>query len=249
MTPGNAWITGAGKGIGRALALHLARDGWRVAVSARTAADLEALADEGPPGAIRPFVLDVTDRDRTAATLDAIEADLGPLDLAVFNAGTHAPESDAIVSATAFRYLLEINVMGVVYGLEAVLPAMTARRWGHVGIVSSLAGYRGLPTAAAYGASKAALINMAEALQPELRQQGVRLQLINPGFVDTPLTERNDFPMPCLISADRAARYIVDGLSSSRFEISFPRGFALLMKILRLLPDRLYLAATRRLVK
>ncbi len=249
MTPGVAWITGAGRGIGRALALALAREGWRVAASARTAADLDSLAAQAPANSVLPLILDVTDRASMGPAVRRIEAELGPLDLAVMNAGTHAPDSTESVSSDAFRYLLDINVMGVVNGLEAVLPGMRARRRGRVAVVSSLAGYRGLPSASAYGATKAALINMAEALEPELRRDGIRLSLINPGFVDTPLTRRNDFPMPFLISAERAAHDIIVGLSSSRFEIAFPWRFAFLMKCLRLLPNRLYLAMTRRLVR
>ena len=249
MTPGVAWITGAGRGIGRALALALAREGWRVAASARTAADLDSLAAQAPANSVLPLVLDVTDRASMGPAVRRIEAELGPLDLAVMNAGTHAPDSAESVSSDVFRYLLDINVMGVVNGLEAVLPGMRARRRGRVAVVSSLAGYRGLPSASAYGATKAALINMAEALEPELRRDGIRLSLINPGFVDTPLTRRNDFPMPFLISAERAAHDIMVGLSSSRFEIAFPWRFAFLMKCLRLLPNRLYLAMTRRLVR
>jgi short-subunit dehydrogenase len=150
-------------------------------------------------------------------------------------------------SSATVRALLDINVMGVAHGLEAVLPRLIARRSGRVAIVASLAGYRGLPTAAAYGASKAALINMAEGLRPELAVHGVTLQLINPGFVKTPMTDQNRFPMPFLVSADQAAAAILRGMQSNRFEITFPFLFAWLMKLVRIIPDRIYFYVTRRI--
>jgi len=136
-----------------------------------------------------------------------------------------------------------------VNGLSHIMPRFISRGRGHIAVVASVAGYRGLPTSAAYGATKAGLINMCEALKPELERHGVRLTLINPGFVETPLTDKNDFPMPFLISVDEAVNHIVRGLQSSRFETAFPRRFAFLMKILRILPDRLFFFVTRRMVR
>jgi short-subunit dehydrogenase len=150
-------------------------------------------------------------------------------------------------SSATLRALLDINVMGTAHGLEAVLPRLIARKSGRVVIVASMAGYRGLPTAAAYGASKAALINMAEALRPELAMQGVILQVVNPGFVKTPMTAQNRFPMPFLVTAEQAAAAILRGLRSDRFEITFPARFAFLMKLVRLIPDRIYFYFTRRI--
>ena len=245
---GTAWITGAGKGIGRALAARLAGDGWTVCASARTASDLETLAAECPAGRIHCYVLDITDEAATRSVLQTITKNIGPPDLVVLNAGTHIPVSAKDLEAAPFRRLVETNVMGTVYGLVAALDVMRGRGGGHIAVVSSLAGYRGLPTSAAYGASKAALINMCEALRPEMEALGIKLQLINPGFVETPLTDKNDFPMPFLISVDAAVEHIVRGLGSSRFEISFPRRFALIMKFLRILPDRLFFAVTRRMM-
>ena len=139
--------------------------------------------------------------------------------------------------------------MGTVHCLEAVLPDMLSRRAGHIAVVASLAGYRGLPTAAAYGMTKAGLINMAEALQPELAASNVKLQIVNPGFVRTPLTDLNTFPMPFLIDADKAAEAFYKGLQSNRFEIVFPRRFAYLMKAFRLMPYGLALRLSKRLVR
>lgn len=165
-----------------------------------------------------------------------IERDFGHNDPAVLNAGTHEPMPAAKFSAAIVQRLLHINVMGVANGLEAILPLLIARSAGRVGIVTSLAGFGGLPSAAAYDASKAALINMAEALRPELQEKGVILQLITPGFVKTPLTDMNDFEMPFLVFAPDAAEAILRGLKSDRFEIAFPGTFVRLMKLLRLLP-------------
>ncbi len=241
------WITGAGKGIGRAVARRLAQDGWTVAASARTEDDLASLASEFPPGRVHPYPLDVADLGRTEATLKRIERDLGALDLAVLNAGTHISFGAKDFSVEAFRQLVETNLMGTVHGLAQVIPGFIARRRGHIAVVASLAGYRGLPTAAAYGATKAGLINMCEALKPELDLHGVRLTLINPGFVETPLTDRNTFPMPFLISVEAAADEIIRGLTRAKFEVAFPGRFVVLMKMLRLLPDRLFFALTRRM--
>lgn len=251
LAPGLLWLTGASAGIGRALALRLARDGWRVAASARRAEELAALqaAASGLPGEIRPYPLDVTDGAAVATCVAAIERDMGPIDLAVLNAGTHKPMPAEHFSTATLRALMEINLFGVAHGLEALLPRMIARGRGRVALVASLAGYSGLPSAAAYGASKAALINMAEAMRPELLAKGVVLQVINPGFVKTPLTDRNDFPMPFLIDAEEAAAAIGRGLKSDRFEIAFPWLFARLMKLLRALPYRLFFPLTQRLVR
>lgn len=250
MTWRTAWCTGAGKGIGCALALRLAREGCRVAVSARTDSDLVALANEakGLRGEVLPFPLDVTDEQAVARAVDNIEETMGPLDLAVFNAGNHIPVRAEELSVKPFRDLVEINIMGVVHGVTAVLPRFIERRRGHVALVASVAGYRGLPTAAAYGASKAALINMAESLEPELDRYGVRISVINPGFVRTPLTDRNTFPMAFRIEADDAAEPMFRGLSRGCFEIAFPRRFVWGLKLLRCLPYGLYFPLVRRLV-
>ncbi|HEV7372470.1 SDR family NAD(P)-dependent oxidoreductase [Arenibaculum sp.] len=242
-----AWVTGAGSGIGAAVARRLAAQGWRVAISARTASDLDLLAtgDEY----LVPVPLDVTDAAAVHDAAGRIEATLGALDLAVFNAGTHQPMGAADFSADTARRLMEVNFMGVVHGLEAVLPRLRARRRGTVAVVASVAGYRGLPSAAAYAPTKAALISLCESLEPELRREGVALKLVNPGFVRTPLTDRNDFPMPFLIPADEAARRVVDGLRRPGFEIAFPRRFAYLLKLGRLLPNAVYLNLAGRLAK
>ena len=148
--------------------------------------------------------------------------------------------SAAEFTAEGLRDLIEINVMGTAACLEALMPRMIARGRGRIAVVASVAGYRGLPTSAYYGATKAALINLAESLRFDLARAGVTMQLIDPGFVKTPLTDRNEFPMPFLISAELAADRIASGLRSRRFEIAFPRRFVWMLKLLRCLPYALY---------
>ncbi len=243
------WITGAGKGIGRAVAERHAGDGWTVCVSARTESDLESLRKECGEDRVHAYPLDVTKAEDVEHCIDRIEAEVGPIDRAIFNAGTHKAESLEEFSVDSTRKLVEVNLMGVINGLAPILARFRNRKAGHVAVVASLAGYRGLPTAASYGATKAALINLCEALKPDLDAAGIRISLINPGFVKTPLTDRNDFPMPFLTPVDDAARAICKGLESSRFEITVPRRFAAIMKILRVLPDTLFFALTRRMVR
>ncbi len=233
------WITGASMGIGEALTLRLARDGAEVVASARSADRLAAIA-AGGNGRIVPWPLDITDAAAVAAAVAGIEAERGPIDVAVLNAGTHQPVSAAEFTADGLRQLIELNLFGTAACLEALMPRMIARGRGRIAVVASVAGYRGLPTSAYYGASKAALINLTESLKFDLDRAGVTLQLIEPGFVKTPLTDRNDFPMPFLISAELAADRIARGLKGSGFEIAFPTAFVLIMKLLRLLPYRLY---------
>jgi NAD(P)-dependent dehydrogenase (short-subunit alcohol dehydrogenase family) len=243
-----AWITGAGKGIGRSVALLLASQGWTVAISSRTASDLDAVVAEAAGGRVIAYPLDVTDEAEVARTFGAIEAEVGALDLVMLNAGTHIPVTAATFSSAPFRKLLDTNLMGVVHGLAAVMPRFLERKAGQIAVVASVAGFRGLPSSAAYGATKAGLINLCEALKPELAVSNVDLRVICPGFVETPLTAKNRFPMPFIVPAERAAREIVDGLAGSRFRIVFPKRMAFAMKVLGWLPDWLYFKATSRMV-
>jgi short-subunit dehydrogenase len=247
-TGGIAWVTGASSGIGRAVALKLADDGWQVAASARSEDKLSALAGERP-GRIHPHPVDVTDGAAVRHVVDAIEQSLGPIGLALFSAGSYKRESARHFDTAALAEAMTLNVVGTGHSLEAVMRPMMARRAGQIAVVASVAGYFGLPGGGFYGASKAALINLCEALRPQLQQEGVKLQLINPGFVDTPLTRKNDFPMPFLISEDEAADAIVSGLSRRRFEIVFPWRMAVATKLLRALPYPLSFAITRGMVR
>jgi NAD(P)-dependent dehydrogenase (short-subunit alcohol dehydrogenase family) len=233
-----AWITGAGSGIGRALALDLARAGVRVAASARTQANLSQLAAHDP--AISAYPLDVTDRAGVARAVEAMESALGPIDLAILGAGSGRLLSGNKFDAATVRAALEVNYMGVVHCLEALLPRMIARGRGHIAVVASVAGYRGMARNAAYGPTKAALINLAECLYPDVARFGVTVSVINPGYVDTPMTRGNRSSMPFLVGAEDAAARIVSGLKRGRFEIAFPWQIVWALKFARILPYWLY---------
>lgn len=244
-----AWITGASSGIGRALAANLARRGWTVAVSARGEAELQSLVKEtaDATGSIHPFPLDITDIQKCAETVNQISGKLGEIALAVLNAGTHHPVDADGFDASAFARLVDINLLGTGNCLDPLLKRMIRAQSGHIAIVASVAGYRGLPTSAYYGASKAAQINFAEALKLDLDRHDIKLQLVNPGFVKTPLTDKNDFPMPFLMEVDDAAERMARGFESNAFEITFPRRFAYILKLLRILPYRLYFPIVSRM--
>lgn len=236
------WITGASSGIGRALALKLAERGNRVAVSARNGAKLSVLAEEaeGKAGSIHAYPLDITDVSRCAAVVDRITADLGEIELAVLNAGTHHPINAEAFRTAELKKLVDVNLLGTGNCLEPLLQRMIPAKRGHLAIVASVAGYRGLPTSAYYGATKAAQINMVEALKFDLDRHDIKLQLVDPGFVKTPLTDKNEFSMPCLIDVETAAIRMANGFESRSFEITFPRRFTYFLKLLRILPYRLY---------
>lgn len=247
-----AWITGGGTGIGRALALRLAREGWQVAVSGRRPERLEEVrAISGElAGRVYPVRVDVTDRDGMVAAAAEIERELGPIHLVVLNAGMfETVRPDKVFDPAVFDRHFDVNVIGVINGIHAALPGLKARRSGHVVIVSSVSGYRGLPLAAAYGASKAALINLAESLKFHFDRLNITTSIANPGFVETPLTESNRFPMPFLIDSAEAAERLYKGIMQGRFEIAFPRRMAWTLKVMRCLPYRLYFALMKRTMR
>ena len=233
-----AWVTGASSGIGRALAIELSRRGVRVAASARRADELSALAAAQP--GVTAFPLDVTDLAATKRTADEITARLGVIDLAIFNAGVGRTMGAHDYSAELAAKMMAVNYQGLANGIEAVLPAMLARRAGHIALMASIAGYRGLPNAAAYSPSKAAAISLAETLEPELDAAGINISVINPGFVATPMTDNAKHPLPYLISADETARRIVAGLDAKHFEVAFPWTMKTLAKLGRMLPYPAY---------
>ncbi|MEC9346875.1 MAG: SDR family NAD(P)-dependent oxidoreductase [Pseudomonadota bacterium] len=243
------WITGASSGLGRQAAIAFARRGYRVAVTARRADELDALARDfsDPVGEIVTFPGDVTDARAMADVVAAIERELGPIGIAVLNAGDYRTLTSTQFTASALRAQYELNVFGSANCVEALLPRMIGRGAGRLYLVASLAGYVGLPRAVAYGSSKAALILMAESMRIELEPLGVVVGVVNPGFVKTPLTAKNDFPMPFLMPVERAAECLVDGVLDGRFEVAFPWTFVTLMKLLRCLPYGLGLPLIRRL--
>jgi short-subunit dehydrogenase len=240
------WITGASSGIGHELAQQLINHASKVAVSARSADKLNQLAGDHPR--ISSYPLDVTDPQAVAGVVADIDRDCGPIDLAILNAAAWNLVDMTDFELKAIRQGFEVNYMGVVHCLKAILPSMLGRGSGHIAIVASTAGFRGLPRSGAYGPTKAALINLAETLHIELAPRGITVSLVCPGFVDTPATRRNPFPMPGIISAPDAARRIIAGLERKRYEISFPFMFVLGMKLMRILPIRLYFWLIRSFV-
>lgn len=243
---GAAWVTGASGGIGRALTLALAADGWTVYATARNAEKLEALARESTgPGKILPLPADVTDREGMSSAVGEI-TQAGPLALTVLNAGIYLPMRAQSFDAAKAKQTFDVNLTGVANGLDPVLGHMIERKTGHIALTASVAGYRGLPNAAAYSATKAGLIAMAEALAMDLVDLGVRISVINPGFVETEATSVNDFDMPMLLQPDDAAARIVAGLKRPGFEIRFPWRFAAFLRLIGLLPNRWYIWAVRK---
>lgn len=238
------WITGGSSGIGAALANELTDRGAVVAISARREKQLLEVAG----GRMSVVPVDVTNTEAMIAAADLVRAELGGIDLAILNAGTWKQLTLADLDPKAVADQFDVNVMGTVNGLAAVIGEMLKRGSGTVAIVASVAGYRGIPGSMAYGATKAALINMAESIRPEAAKSGVRIVTINPGFVRSELTATNKFPMPFLIDADEAARDIADGLLRGRQEIVFPLPMAIAMKALRLLPVRVWSLVSRALI-
>lgn len=243
---GIAWITGASTGIGAAVAARLVADGWTVAITARDGAKLAALC-AGHPGKMIAAPGDVSDAAGMKAIVAAIQTESGrPVALAIFNAGAWQEMGAADFDLAAFRKMVEVNVLGTANGLDAVMPGMIARKAGQIAIVASVAGYRGLPRAVAYGATKAALIAMAESLAFDLKPRGVTMSVVNPGFVRTPMTAVNSFPMPFLLEVADAADRIVRGLASGRFEVAFPWQLVWPLKVIAMLPHRLFYALLSR---
>ena len=242
----HVWITGASSGLGEHTARLLAKKGCKVSITARRLEKLREIAGQEPNISIHPA--DVTDPEALKKIVEDIEEKNGPVDLAIFSAGAWFPSSITDLKVDNFARTLDVNVMGVVNALDAILPRMTERGHGHVSWVSSVAGYIGLPNSAAYGASKSALISLAESVQIELQKQGIIVSVINPGFVRTQLTDMNKFPMPFLMEPNEAAQKIVKGLERRKFEIAFPWQMELILKTLRLLPYSLSLPLIRRLI-
>jgi NAD(P)-dependent dehydrogenase (short-subunit alcohol dehydrogenase family) len=253
------WVIGASYGIGAAIARELLRRNARVALSARRRDLLQEVADGHRNALVAP--LDVTDVASVHAAARDIAQAWGGFDLALVVAGTHVEmrarlgdahgrhdgEADAAHwDLAAARRLLDVNLHGTLNCVDAILPVLLRQGAGGIGIVSSVAGYVGLPKALIYGASKAALINFTESLYGDLRPRGIGVYLINPGFVDTPLTRKNQFAMPALMKAEDAARVTLDEIAAGRFEIHFPKRFTRWLKLLRVLPYRLQLAAVRK---
>lgn len=239
----SVWLVGASTGIGRATASALHAQGARVFISARSRPALDGFVAEHPGAVALP--VDACDREAVRVAAQTILAQ-GPLDCVMYCAGYYRELRATEFNLDEMLRHEQVNYVGALHVLDAVLPHFLARRSGHISLVSSVAGYRGLPKSLAYGPTKAALINLGETLYVDLRDSGIGVSLVNPGFVETPLTAQNQFRMPALITPQQAAQEILAGWQRGRFEIHFPKRFTLWMKTLQLLPHRTYFAIIRR---
>jgi short-subunit dehydrogenase len=241
------WITGGGSGIGRELAVQLARRGCRVAVSGRTSEPLEALAREH--AGISAFPLDVTDSAACRDVASQISKSCGAVDLVINSAGIWRLADVAGFSAQDAADVMDVNYRGAVNVVAACLPDMRRRGTGQLCLMGSVAGYRGIPRTGLYAPSKAAIIVLGEALRTDAAQFGIGVSVVNCGFVKTPMSASNDFDMPFIVEPDHAAAKIIDGLSRNRFEITFPWPLMVIMKIMRALPYAIYFALIDRFVQ
>lgn len=222
------------------MARQLAAQGFKVIAVARRADELAKLAAEPSRGSILPLPGDVTDRSAMRDLIDHVEREHGAIALAFLNVGTYFPDSDDDLGGDGFRKTFAVNLDGTVNLIGPLVRAMKPRGRGQIAVNASVAGYGGLPQAIAYSSSKAALIAMCEALKFDLDRLGITIQLVCPGFVKTPLTDKNEFPMPFLISVEEAGQRILDGFQNGSFEIAFPKRMAWMLKFINMLPYSWY---------
>ena len=234
------WITGASSGIGQAVALEMAKRGAKVAISARNQPLLHDVADEMGKENTLVVPLDVTIKSQNMSAVKRIEEHWGGLDIAFFNAGTAEYIDIKNFDSDIFERTIKTNFMSMVYGIEAVLPSLRNSTTAQLGGMSSTVSFAGIPRAEAYGASKAAIRNMLQGLRIHLKQENIDVFTVCPGFVRTPLTDKNDFPMPMRIEVDEAAKIIVNGIAKRTPEIHFPKAFSWTYKLLSFLPSGLY---------
>ena len=244
----NVWITGASSGIGKALAIKFANEGWQVAASARRENLLQDLNKNNSN--IFAFPLDVKDENKTKNIFQNIVQKFQTIDICVFCTGIHDPDSEKKLSSEKIREIMETNFFGTLNCIMAVNKFFREKQKGHISIVSSVAGYRGLPAASGYCASKAALTSLAESLYFDFKIYNVRISLISPGFIKTPMTDKNKFPMPMIKSPEFAAEKIFNGLTKKNaFEIHFPFAFTIIMKFLKIMPNWLYFLIVSKGIK
>ena len=242
------WITGASSGIGKSLALKFANEGWQVAASARREDLLNQLSESNQN--ISPFPLDVTSRENCEEIFEKIKNKFENIDTCFFSTGTWDPKKEKEIDIDQMKKVMEVNFFGTLNCIKAVEMYFKEKKNGNISIVSSIAGYRGLPNSTGYGASKAALNNLAESLYFDFGRYNVRVSLISPGFIKTPMTDKNQFKMPFLKTPEFAAEKIYNGLiNGSRFEIDFPKELTLILKFLKILPDSVYFKLIRKLTK
>ena len=242
------WITGASSGIGKALAIKFANEGWQVAASARRENLLLELTKSYP--SIYSFPLDVIDSNNVKKVFEDILKKIGEIDLCVFSTGTYEPILEKEINEKQIRNVMEVNFFGTLNCIKAVEKYFKDKKFGHISVVSSVSGYRGLPNSTGYGASKAALSHLTESLYFDFKRYDVRVSLISPGFIKTPMTDKNKFKMPFIKSSKFAAEKIYKGLIKGKsFEITFPKELTTVLKILRILPYWKYFYLISKLTK
>jgi len=242
------WITGGSTGIGKALAIRFANEGWNVAISARRENLLKELSDRFEN--ISPFPLDVTDKENCKNIFNQVKEKFGEIDICFFSTGTWDPKKEKDIDVEQIENVFKINFFGTVNSIKAVEEYYKNRNEGTIAIVSSIAGYRGLPNSTGYGPSKSALNNLAESLYFDFGRHNVRVCLVSPGFIKTPMTDKNDFKMPFLKTPEFAADKIYDGLVNKKiFEIHFPKELTLTLKFFSILPYKLYFYLVKKLTK
>ena len=242
------WITGASSGIGKSLALKFAKEGWQVAASARRENLIKDLGKNNSN--IHSFPLDVRDEQNTKKVFKTIIEKMQTIDICVFCTGIHDPESEKKLNTEKIREIMETNFFGTLNCVMAVSEYYRERKSGHISIVSSVAGYRGLPAASGYCASKSALSSLAESLYFDFKRYNVRVSLVSPGFIKTPMTDKNEFAMPMIKSAEYAAEKMFIGLTKrNSFEIHFPFAFTIMMKFLKIMPNWLYFMLVKKGMK
>ena len=247
MTNKVIWITGGSSGIGKALAYKCANEGWQVAISARREKLLDELAKNQN---IKSFPLDVTNQTQIRSVFKNILNEFGDLDICLFSSGTYEPKDEQSIDPDKIKNVINVNFLGVIDCVKVVEDYFKNKKSGHISIVSSIAGYRGLPNSSGYGPSKDALTNFSESIYFDFKKFGVRISVISPGFIKTPLTDKNAFPMPFLKTPEYAAEKIFNGLvKGNSFEIHFPKSLTFTLKFLRILPYKLYLFLVDKLVK
>ena len=242
------WITGGSTGIGKALAIKFAKEGWNVAISARRENLLKETCGEHEN--ISSFPLDVTDKNKCKEVFQNIVDTFQSVDICFFSTGTWDPKKEKDIDVEQIENVFKVNFFGTLNSIKAVEKYFKDRKSGTITIVSSIAGYRGLPNSTGYGPSKSALNNLAESLYFDFGRSNVRVCLVSPGFIKTPMTDKNDFKMPFLKTSEYAAEKIYDGLvKKNSFEIHFPKSLTLILKILSFLPNKIYFGLIGKLTK
>ena len=242
------WITGGGTGIGKAVAIKFANKGWQVAISGRRENVLKEVEENYQN--IKAFPLDVNDKEKCFNIVENIKKELGDIDICFFSTGTWDPKKEREIDVEQIEKVFKVNFFGTLNCIKAVENHFRIKKEGVITIVSSIAGYKGLPNSTGYGPSKAALNNLAESLYFDFGRYGVKVCLVSPGFIKTPMTDKNDFKMPFLKTPEYSADKIYNGLiNSNKFEIHFPKELTLILKFLKIIPDRLYFYLVRKLTK